>query len=166
LEQEQNGTAIFWEIGDIRVLAMAVSPHHPDRVFAGSEIGLHLSDERGMSWKLLDFVINGSQIWSIAFDPADRDTMLVGTKPPAVFRSGDAGKHWEKVPADFPERCPIPIGPPRVLALVFDPLDHRSIWAGVEVGGLFHNMMMAARDGTGCRRWARKMAALLSTASR
>lgn len=129
----------FAEIGDIRALAMAVSPHHPHRIVAGSEIGLHLSDDRGMSWKLLDFAINGSQIWSIAFDPLDRDTMLVGTKPPAVFRSSDAGKHWEKLRADFPERCPIPIGPPRVLALVFDPLDHRSIWAGVEVGGLFHS---------------------------
>jgi photosystem II stability/assembly factor-like uncharacterized protein len=129
----------FAEIGDIRALSMAASPHDRHRLLAGSEVGLHISDDNGMTWKLLDFPINGSQIWSIAFDPSDKDVILVGTKPPAVFRSGDGGKRWEKLDADFPPRCPIPIGPPRVLALVFDPTDRRSIWAGVEVGGIFHS---------------------------
>ncbi len=129
----------FAEIGDIRALALAPSPHDRHRMLAGSEIGLHLSDDDGKSWKLLDFPINGSQIWSVAFDPSDKDVILVGTKPPAVFRSEDGGRRWQKLVIDFPARCPIPIGPPRVLALVFDPLDHRSIWAGAEVGGVFHS---------------------------
>ena len=85
----------FSEIGDIRALALAVSPHDRHRILAGSEVGLHLSDDNGRSWKLLDFPMNQSQIWSIAFDPSDRDVILVGAKPPAVFRSIDGGKRWE-----------------------------------------------------------------------
>jgi photosystem II stability/assembly factor-like uncharacterized protein len=129
----------FWELGDIRVYAMAVSPHQPHRVMAGSELGLHVSDDNGRSWRNLEFPIDGRQVWSIAFDPADRDVIFAGTKPAAIFRSTDGGRTWERRPAAFPERCPIPIGPPRVTALVVDPTDHRSVWAGAEVGGVFHS---------------------------
>jgi photosystem II stability/assembly factor-like uncharacterized protein len=130
----------FWELGDIRVYAMAVSPHEAHRVLAGSELGLHVSDDNGRTWKSMPFPIEGRQIWSIAFDPADRDIMFVGTKPAAVFRSVDGGRNWERLHAAFPERCPIPIGPPRVTALMVDPVDHRSVWAGAEVGGVFHSV--------------------------
>ncbi|HUY20153.1 MAG TPA: YCF48-related protein [Candidatus Binataceae bacterium] len=130
----------FWELGDIRVYAMAASPHQPHRVMAGSEMGLHVSDDNGRTWQAMGFPIEGRQVWSIAYDPADRDVIFVGTKPAAVFRSIDGGRSWEQRPVAFPERCPIPIGPPRVTALVVDPANHRSIWAGAEVGGVFHSV--------------------------
>jgi photosystem II stability/assembly factor-like uncharacterized protein len=130
----------FSEIGDIQVRALAVSPHNPHVIFAGSEIGLHRSEDNGASWKLLDLPMQGSQIWAIGLDPSDRDIIYVGTKPPAVFRSKDGGKRWEKLPIGFAERCPIPIGPPRVTAIVVDPQNHNSVWAGAEVAGVFHSV--------------------------
>lgn len=130
----------FAEIGDIRALSLAASPHDPHRIYAGSEIGLHVSDDNGANWKLLDFPIDGSQIWSLAIDPNDRDVIYAGTKPPAVYRSTDAGKHWEKLPVGFAQRCPIPIGPPRVTGIAVDPSNSRNIWAGAEVAGVFHSV--------------------------
>jgi photosystem II stability/assembly factor-like uncharacterized protein len=81
--------------------------------------------------------MTGTQIWSIAVDPVDSEVIFVGTKPPAVFRSADQGKSWDRLPAGIPEECPI--GPPRVTNLVIDPLNPRNVWAGVELGGVFRS---------------------------
>jgi photosystem II stability/assembly factor-like uncharacterized protein len=67
--------------------------------------------------------------------------MFAGTALPALFRSRDAGLHWEKLPAEFATEC-MNVTKPRVTALVVDPLDHKFVWAGVEVDGV-----RVSRDG-------------------
>ena len=86
----------FSRAGDIQVRALAVSPHDRHRVYAGSEVGLYRSDNNGASWQLLDSPMAGTQIWSLALDPADPDVILAGTKPPGIFRSRDGGKSWSE----------------------------------------------------------------------
>jgi photosystem II stability/assembly factor-like uncharacterized protein len=125
----------FSRAGDVQVRTLAVSPHTPGLVYAGSEVGLYRSDDNGASWTLLESPMAGMQIWSVAIDPRDRDVIFAGTKPPAIFRSSDAGKSWQRLSAGIPEECPI--GPPRVTNLVIDPRNHHSIWAGVELGGVY-----------------------------
>jgi len=85
------------EPGEIQIRALAVSPHNPHRVLAGSEVGLHLSEDRGASWEMVESPASGKQIWSVAFHPNDLDVIFVGTKPPGVFRSTDRGKTWERL---------------------------------------------------------------------
>jgi len=63
--------------------------------------------------------------------------IFAGTKPPAIFRSSDQGKSWERLSVGIPEECPI--GPPRVTNLVIDSRNHRNVWAGVELGGVFRS---------------------------
>jgi len=128
----------FYRAGDIQVRTLAVSPHYPHRVYAGSEAGLYRSDDNGASWYLMESPMGAMQIWSLAVDPADPGVILAGTKPPAIFRSADGGKSWERLSAGIPEECPI--GPPRVTNLIIDPRDHRQVWAGVELGGVFRSL--------------------------
>jgi photosystem II stability/assembly factor-like uncharacterized protein len=128
----------FAKAGDIQVRTLAVSPHNPHHVLAGSEVGLYSSEDSGATWTAVESPMNGMQIWSIVIDPRDPDSVFVGTKPPAVFRSCDGGKRWEKLSIDLPEQCPI--GPPRVTNLVIDPHEPRTIWAGVELGGVFRSL--------------------------
>jgi photosystem II stability/assembly factor-like uncharacterized protein len=130
----------FSKAGDVQVRTLAISPHNPHQAYAGSDVGLYRSDDSGASWTLLESPMSGMQIWSVAVDPADPDVIFAGTKPPAIFRSSNGGKSWERLTAGIPEECPI--GPPRVTNLVIDPHDHRNIWAGVELGGVFRS-----RDG-------------------
>lgn len=125
----------FSSAGDVAVRALAVSPHTPHLAYAGSEVGLYRTTNNGATWELLESPMTGMQIWSVAVDPIDPNVILAGTKPPAIFRSSDAGQSWVKLSAAIAEECPI--GPPRVTNLVIDPRNHRSVWAGVELGGVF-----------------------------
>ena len=127
----------FSRAGDVQVRTIAVSPHDPHVAYAGSEVGLYRTADSGASWELLESPMTGTQIWSIAVDPVDPELILVGTKPPAIFRSSDQGKSWDRLLAGIPEECQI--GPPRVTNLVIDPLNHRNVWAGVELGGVFRS---------------------------
>ena len=126
--------------GEIQIRALAVSPHNPHHIFAGSEVGLYRSEDKGASWELLESPMDGLQIWSVAVHPTDPDIIFAGTKPPGVFRSQDGGKRWERVSIDIAEQCLA--GAPKVTNIVFDPRDPRTVWVGVEIDGVFRS-----RDG-------------------
>ena len=104
-------------------------------------MGLWRSPDGGMSWargRLWKGYQGGRSVFGLAVDP---NTMFAGTAPPALFRSQDGGLHWEKLHADFSTEC-VNVTTPRVTALVVDPLDHKFVWARVEVDGV-----RVSRDG-------------------
>jgi photosystem II stability/assembly factor-like uncharacterized protein len=117
------------------VRALAVHPREPDIVYAGTDSGVYRSEDRGASWGRLDSPMNSLHIWALAIDPVEPATIFAGTRPSAVFRSRNGGQRWEKLSMELAEECPAVVIP-RVTALVVDPEDHRTIWAGVEVDGV------------------------------
>ncbi len=58
------------------------------------------------------------QIWSVAVDPSDSDTIFAGTRPNA-FRSKDGGKSWEHLDIGVIDPCPI--GTARTTNIIVDP---------------------------------------------
>src|SRR5437899_6959048 len=79
--------------------------------------------------------MNRLNVWKVAFDPTDPEIIFAGTRPAALFRSTDDGRHWQKLSADIAEECPN-VRIPRVTALTVDPSDHHVVWAGIEVDGV------------------------------
>ena len=63
---------------------------------------------------------------------------LAGTRPAGVYRSRDGGLHWEKLAVDIARECSI--GTPFVTSVIADPDDHRVVWAGVEIDGVFRSL--------------------------
>ena len=135
----------IWE--DARVFGVTSHPEDPDIVFAGTDEGVFRSNDKGRSFERMDSAMNSLQVWKIAIDPVDTDVVFAGTCPSALFRSGDGGQQWKKLPVDMVETCPN-VRWPRVTALEVDPSDHKIVWAGIEVDGV-------RRSLDGGNTWAR-----------
>ena len=126
--------------GEIQIRSLAVAPWDSRVVLAGSEVGLYRSDDGGAHFSPIEGPMYGQQIWSLALHPDDPETFLVGTKPPGLYRTRDAGKSWERLPLVTAEECFA--GPPKVTCIVYDPRDPRTVWVSVEIDGIYQS-----RDG-------------------
>ena len=139
----------IWHESNVR--ALCVYPDNPRRVLAGadcqsvpsSQVGVFRSEDGGATWENLDAPTADLEIWSVTVDPTDPDTLFVGTRPEG-FRSRDGGRTWSKLPMGVNMNCPIseplPPSPPRTTCMIVDPRDNRTIWAGMEVDGVYKSL--------------------------
>ena len=120
------------------VRTLTVHPTEPNVLFAGTSNGLFRSDDAGRSkwgWKSVSSTPHEVNIWSVAIDPSDPDTVFVGTSPAAVLRSRDGGFHFEMlIVPDIVAWCDT--GTIRTRQITIDPSDSRNIFAGLEVDGM------------------------------
>ncbi len=123
------------EPGEILVRHIVSAPSNPSILLAGSDAGLYRSKDSGRSWALVDSPFYGTHIWSLAIHPNDPETILVGTKPPSLYRTYNGGRNWEELPLNPAKECFA--GAPKVTSIVFDPRDDQTIWVGVEIDGVY-----------------------------
>ena len=122
---------------ECNVRALHVYPDGSKRVLAGTDGGIFKSEDNGNTWSHLESPMESMQIWSVTTDPEDPDTIFAGTRPNA-FRSKDGGRSWEELSMGVNMNCPI--GTPRTTNVIVDPRDHRTVWAGVEVDGVYKSL--------------------------
>ncbi len=116
--------------GSGTVLALAVDPHDPQRVLAGTTGGaIDLSTDAGATWRTVRSGLTGG-VLALAFDPFTTGVVLAGTGDDGVWESRDDGGRWSRV---------IGGGTGPVRAFAFAPnltlvgTDH-GVWAGPEAG--------------------------------
>src|SRR5579885_270959 len=126
---------------ECHVRALAVHPREPGTLYLGNESGVWRSTDGADSWQRVVSPADGLQVWSLLLLPHAPETLLVGTCPPRLFRSGDGGRTWAEAEARIQQGCPR-ILHTRVTTLAADPADPESVWAGVEIDGLYRS-----RDG-------------------
>jgi photosystem II stability/assembly factor-like uncharacterized protein len=123
---------------EARVWSFSSHPADPERVYAGTDMGVFRWDESAARWTHLPSPMQ--DVWSIVQDPQDATVLFAGTRPAAFYRSGDAGATWEKLSAPgISEFSEVNKGPTRVTQMLFDPFAPDTMWAGVEIGGIFRS---------------------------
>src|ERR1700720_2911063 len=87
------------------IFGLAVHPNQPRTILAGADDGVYRSEDGGEHFERLDSPMNTLHVWKLAYDPSDPSTIFAGTRPAALFRSTDSGRHWQKLGADMAEEC-------------------------------------------------------------
>lgn len=123
---------------ECHVRALAVHPREPQTLYLGNELGLWRSTDGASNWSRVESPLNGKQIWSLLLLPHAPDVLLAGTCPSRVFRSDDGGRSWEEAGVSMLQECPR-IMHTRVTTLLADPEDGDTVWAGVEIDGLYRS---------------------------
>ena len=123
------------------VRAFCVYPDNPRRVLAGSDVGVFRSEDGGATWEDLDAPTANLEVWSVTVDPTDPDTIFVGTRPEG-FRSRDGGRSWSKLNMGVNMNSAVSVldGRSRTTSMIVDPRDNRTIWAGIEVDGVYKSL--------------------------
>ena len=139
---QRRSVGMFMEA---EVRALAVHPTEPATLFAGTDAGIFRTVDGGERWTRLTAPFDpgngwpvGVAIWSILIHPRTPETIFVGTCPSGLYRSRDGGDSWEKLNAALTVECP-PIQFSRVTCLRADPNDDETIWAGVEIDGVWRS---------------------------
>ncbi len=142
LSHTSNGGKTWDRIRDpipseCNVRALSVYPDNPHRILAGTDLGIFRSEDNAATWERLESPMESLQIWSVTVDPSDPDVIFAGTRPDA-FRSRDGGRTWDQL--DLGLNIPCPIGTPRTTNMIVDPRDSRTVWAGIEVDGVYKSL--------------------------
>ncbi len=123
---------------ECHVRALAVHPRDQRILYLGSEQGLFRSDDGADHWRRVESPLAGLQIWSILLVPTAPEVILVGTCPARLFRSGDNGCTWSEAAVRMRPDCPRIIHT-RVTALCGRGGDTPTVWAGVEIDGVYRS---------------------------
>jgi len=110
-------------------------------LLAGAETGMFRSDDGGRTWQPSG--VDGRMVWQVAPAGDAPHALYAVTQPAAVFRSADAGRTWTELEAftraPGAERWCVPVTPRlpgRARTIVVDRADPKTLWVGVEVGGI------------------------------
>jgi photosystem II stability/assembly factor-like uncharacterized protein len=123
---------------ECHVRALAVHPQDPGILYMGSELGLFRSTDGAENWSRVESPVNGRQVWSVLLLAHDPDAILAGTCPSRLFRSADGGRTWTEPAVQILQDCPR-IMHTRVTTLTADPDNPDTVWAGVEIDGLYRS---------------------------
>jgi photosystem II stability/assembly factor-like uncharacterized protein len=157
LTERDGAWSVTQLLADVGVQCVAVDPHDPQRLYAGTfDRGLFRSADGGETWAPAGEGIPHARVLSVAVSPSDRTggvgAIFAGTEPSSLYRSRDGGETWE----DMPQLREIPSAPTwsfpprpwtshvRWISPHWD--DPNLIYAGIELGGVM-------RSTDGGRTW-------------
>lgn len=111
-------------LDDRKIQALAINPHDPDRVYAGTSGGRILrSFDAGGQWSVSPRSL-GKIIWSLLVHPAPPEALYAGSD--TVYRSEDQGDSW--IAFD------LPVVVARVSALAAPPDAPETLYVGTDKG--------------------------------
>ena len=121
-----------------RTWCLSVHPDRPGEVLAGTDDGVYRWVETEKRWNYVPSPMDGLHILKIAQSPHDPDFIIAGTRPAEMFRSRDNGATWDWLDLGNKIEAPF-INTNRVTSVKFDPDDPQTIYATIEIDGLWRS---------------------------
>jgi photosystem II stability/assembly factor-like uncharacterized protein len=116
-----------------QIWALASDPSDSDILLAGTNGGLFSLNRRQKKWTHIPSPMDARfKITSLAFSPRNPDVIMAGTQFAALYRSADHGRTWRQLDVTVPEICSNQ-AQSRFTQILFDSVDDRLGWAGVEL---------------------------------
>ncbi len=120
---------------ELEIISLTIDGQRPSILYAGSEDGMYITSDGASSWRGAG--LRGMSVFCVAIHPHDRDLLYAGTTR-GVYRSDDGGLSWHQWGEGLKEIT--------VSALVLDPYDPLTLYAGTKYHGCF-------RSEDGGRTW-------------
>jgi photosystem II stability/assembly factor-like uncharacterized protein len=124
----------------INVRCLCPEPIDSSRIYAGSDHGMiYASTDNGLNWKEMGKL--GDRVCSLAATQLDGNTYVyAGTEPAKLFLSMDRCQSWHEMKSmqNVPSANDwhSPWGPPNISTIALNPRDGRTVYIGIEVGGV------------------------------
>jgi photosystem II stability/assembly factor-like uncharacterized protein len=130
---------------------VAVDPRDPRRVYVGTfDDGVHVSEDGGDTWRASSSGLDDRRVLALAVSPsheqAGTSIVYAGTEPSNLYRSEDAGRSWQRLPAlrelpsepswSFPGRP----WTHHVRTIALHPSDPDWLLVGIELGGVMRSL--------------------------
>ena len=129
-----NGGTSWTRIGvnfgtDVR--SIAINPSNNQIIYAGIDSdghsdGIYKSTDGGVSWTTVNSGITSTQIYSLAIDSSDSQTVYVGTATGGVFKTNNGGASWTAVNTGLTDLF--------ISSIAIDPNNAQVIYAGTGKG--------------------------------
>jgi photosystem II stability/assembly factor-like uncharacterized protein len=114
------------------IIEMQLDPDRPELLYALVAGYLWKSGDAGSTWRTAQIGL-GRPSSAFAIDPADPKVVWVWARRGELWRSGDGGETWSRRFATRPDRAP------RVLQLLVDPCDSRTLYRLDEANQSFNS---------------------------
>lgn len=109
---------------ELEIISLTIDGQRPSILYGGSEDGLYITNDGASSWRKAG--LEGMTVFCVAIHPHDRDLLYAGTTR-GVYRSNDGGLSWQPWAEQLTQIT--------VSALVLDPEDPRTMYAGTKYHG-------------------------------
>lgn len=123
---------------EARCWSVHCHPDRPGELLAGTDQGLYRYTSGTGRFDYIPSPMDGLHILQISRAPNRPELMVCGTRPAEIFISEDDGRSWIRSHLDAATECWF-INTPRVTSIQFDPRDSDTIWATVEIDGVFRS---------------------------
>lgn len=131
-----------WEVakGTVQPISLSSDPVKENVVYAATQDGVMISEDRAASWKSLSPQLDGAAASLIAFHPSNEYALTYSLKLGGMGKSTDGGKTWQKLSENFGGEAVLYVAYSKMEPRVYAITESNSIYKSADAGSTWAKM--------------------------